>query len=83
MLHYPTSASMLLCFWSSPAVSDQVKSWQRSEGLEETSGDMARDEVILNVINIFIKSHNTLDAYFPFDYKLVTISLNQNKILNI
>ena len=64
-------------------MSDQVNSYQGNEGLEETSGDMARDEVILNVINIFIKSHNTLDAYFPFDYKLVTKSLNQNKILNL
>ena len=63
-------------------MSDQVKSYQGSEGLEETSGDMTRDEVILNVINIFIKSHNTLDAYYLFDYKLVTISLYQNKILN-
>ena len=63
-------------------MSDQVKSYQGSEGLEETSGDIARDEVILNVINIFIKSHNTLDAYFLFVYKLVTISLYQNKILN-
>ena len=63
-------------------MSDQVNSYQGNEGLEETSGDMARDKVILNVINIFIKSHNTLDAYFPFDYKLVTISLYQNKILN-
>ena len=63
-------------------MSDQVNSYQGNEGLEETSGDMARDEVILNVINIFIKSHNTLDAYFLFDYKLVTISLYQNKILN-
>ena len=63
-------------------MSDQVKSYQGSEELEETSGDIARDEVILNVINIFIKSHNTLDAYFLFVYKLVTISLYQNKILN-
>ena len=63
-------------------MSDQVNSYQGNEGLEETSGDMARDKVILNVINIFIKSHNTLDAYFLFDYKLVTISLYQNKILN-